>query len=157
MNIKPNLKSDVEAKAAFKEQLLSEGFERATVTRAPADITAVKNGQVFYFEIKYTARTESYFGAATLTEWEAAIENESQYFFVVASKRNGQWLFHRYSPDEFMKFSTIPPFKVFFSVDISEDRDIRNRGETKSIRLTRERLNRMTVLYKELRKLSNQI
>ena len=41
----------------------------------PADIIAVKDGAKHYFEIKFTSQNDRYFGAATLTEWECAINN----------------------------------------------------------------------------------
>ena len=73
-----NLKSDVEAKQAFVQELIARGFESVKVTKLPADITATRNGQTYYYEIKYTTRTKLYFGAATLTEWEAALQYEDR-------------------------------------------------------------------------------
>ena len=66
-----NEKSDVDAKAAFVEELVRRGFDGVRVTGDPADITAFRAGLIHYFEIKYTAQPTQYFGAATLTEWEA--------------------------------------------------------------------------------------
>jgi len=148
---KPNLKSDVDAKVAFIQTLKSRGFESARVTQSPADITASKDGQTYFYEIKYTARNKSYFGAATLTEWEAALQHEQHYRFVVATKRNDAWVFHEYTPAEFMDFSTIPPFKAYFNVDVDLERDTRARGTTKSVKLTRERLAQMVALFKSFR------
>ncbi len=147
---KINLKSDVEAKTAFIKELNARGFT-AQVTKSPADITAVKNGQTHYFEIKYTARDKSYFGAATLTEWEAALRHEDHYLFVVATKRNNNWLFHEYTPSEFMEFSTVPPFKIFFQIEVNTERDTRKRGATTSVKLTRERLAQLVKIYKSFR------
>jgi hypothetical protein len=77
-----NPKSDVPAKLAFVEHLLKDrSFDEARVTRHPADVTAIKCKQIFYFEIKYTAQVTTYFGAATLTEWEAALAYESNFWF----------------------------------------------------------------------------
>jgi hypothetical protein len=146
-----NLKSDVEAKNAFTRELTGRGFESVRVTRQPADITAARGGEIYYFEVKYTGRIDSYFGAATLTEWEAALRHEDRYWFVVASKRDGRWMFHEYTPAEFMEFSTIPPFKAYFNVDVNLERDTRTRGATKSIRLTRQRLQKMVDLFKSFR------
>lgn len=148
---KANLKSDVNAKVAFIEELHSRGFDSAKITRSPADITATKNGRTFYFEIKYTTQSKAYFGAATLTEWEAALHNEDCYYFVVASKRDGVWYFHEYTPTEFIEFSTIPPFKAYFNVDVNLERDVRPRGNTKSVRLTRERIEKMCNLFNSFR------
>jgi hypothetical protein len=65
-----NAKSDINAKEAFIEELLRRCSDEARVTGSPADITARRGPDVFYFEIKYTAQDSQYFGAATLTEWE---------------------------------------------------------------------------------------
>ena len=70
-----NLKSDVAAKEAFRDELLRRGFDAARITGSPADITATKGGETFYFEVKFIRQGASYFGAATLTEWDAALKS----------------------------------------------------------------------------------
>ena len=61
---KINLKSDVPAKLAFIQNLLLVQVSmRPKITGQPADITARKGDQIFYFEIKFTAQSKSYFGA----------------------------------------------------------------------------------------------
>ena len=93
---KINLKSDVPAKLAFIQNLLLvQGFDEARITGQPADITARKGGQIFYFEIKFTAQSKSYFGAATLTEWDVALAREENYRFVIATMKNDDWMFRR--------------------------------------------------------------
>ena len=110
-------KSDVDAKQAFIVKLLEEGFDNAEVKAEPSDIVATKDGDTWYFEIKMTNQTEKYFGAATLTEWEQAFKTPDRYYFVVAKKLSeGVFDFIKYTPQEFMEFSTIPPFKIFFNI-----------------------------------------
>ena len=125
-----NLKSDVDAKSAFADELRRRGYSSVAITRSPADITARKAGSVHYFEIKYTRQRLKYFGAATLTEWAAAVENEKCFRFVVCSKRAGQWVFAEYTPTESMAFSCIPPFKVYF--DVSVGRRVTERSNAAS-------------------------
>ena len=100
-----NLKSDVRAKEAFRDELLRRGFETAQITGTPADITATRGGETYFFEIKFTRQGKSYFGAATLTEWEAVLRNEDHFWFVVAFVRGEAWVFHEYSPSQFMQMS----------------------------------------------------
>ncbi len=146
-----NLKSDVAAKQAFVEVLLREGFEDARITGGPADITAFRDGEVHYFEIKYTAQAYQYFGAATLTEWEAALDYESRFWFVIASKQGSSWIFQRYTPEEFMNFCSIPPFKIFFHIGM-ERTGVREKGRpTKKVLLTRERIAQLVELYRRFR------
>lgn len=146
-----NAKSDVGAKEAFIEELLHRGFEEARVTKSPADITARRGTEVYYFEIKYTAQDGQYFGAATLTEWEAALTHEERYRFVVATKRDGFWMFHEYTPSEFMEFSYIPPFKIFFNVAVGKEKATQARRGNKRIQLTRERVEQMVELFRRFR------
>ena len=146
-----NPKSDVDAKAAFIKELLLRGFDKAEVTGSPADITAYRGTDVYYFEIKYTAQTSQYFGAATLTEWAAALTHEDRYRFIVAMKREGIWSFHEYTPAEFMEFSSIPPFKIFFNIAVGREKATLVRGGNKRIRLTRERIAQMAELFKVFR------
>ena len=146
-----NLKSDVAAKEAFRDELLRRDYHTARITGSPADITATKDGDTFYFEVKFTRQSSTYFGAATLTEWEAALQNESRFTFVVAFVRDGSWAFHEYTPDEFMQMSYIPPFKVFFNVAVGGDRVVMSRNGSGAVSLTRRRLTMMSELFSRFR------
>lgn len=149
---KINLKSDVPAKLAFIQNLLLvQGFDEARITGKPADITARKGDQIFYFEIKFTAQSKSYFGAATLTEWDAALAREEHYRFVIAIKKNDDWTFREYTPQEFMQFSYIPPFKVFFSVPVGDHRIPILKVPSKRVQMTRDRMSVMVAIYKKFR------
>jgi Domain of unknown function (DUF3883) len=140
------VRSDVDAKAAFVDELRRRGYE-ARVTATPADITAVKGGDTYYFEVKKTSRSEAYFGAATLTEWAAAMRFEPRFAFVVAFRRDSRWEFHEYTPAEFIEFSSIPPFKVYFQVPLGERKALPATRTTRSVRLTRDRIEAMGWLY----------
>jgi hypothetical protein len=146
-----NRRSDVPAKQAFIEALAERGF-RAKVTSAPADITAEYAGERYYFEIKFTNQASRYFGAATLTEWEAALGHANHFFFVTAQQHPSGWVFHEYTPDEFMAFSTIPPFKVFFQIPVGASRAVLPPpARSRTVRLTRNRVERMVELYSRWR------
>jgi hypothetical protein len=142
-------RDDTKAKLAFAQELRQRGFQDVRITARPADITAHLNGKVFYFEIKYTSRLEC-FGAATLTEWEAAMTYEDRYIFVIATNRQGIWLFHEYTPAEFMQFSEIPPFKIFFHITVGEQKATKASTRRKRVQLTRERLAEMIELYRRM-------
>ena len=130
-----NKKSDVPAKAAFVKELINRGYD-AQVTKAPADIKAIKDGQVWYFEIKMTEKAECYFGASTYTEWKQAFEDPDHFRFVVAiDLGDDKWKFVEYTPEELMQFSTIPPFKINFTVNANDKEDKPNRRST-TIRLS---------------------
>lgn len=149
---KTNLKSDVPAKEAFCMVLRQRGFERVKVTASPADITAFSEGRQHYYEIKYTKTKDNYFGGATLTEWEAAMENIDRYCFVIARDKDGIWEFTEYTPEEFMKFSTIPPFKIFFNIPVGNGRakspSLRNKKRKRlAVVLTKERITQMIELF----------
>ncbi|MHC4562114.1 MAG: protein NO VEIN domain-containing protein [Planctomycetota bacterium] len=146
-----NLKSDVDAKAAFAEELRGRGFDSVKITAAPADITATRDGEVHYYEVKYTGKDKDYFGAATLTEWQAARDHEDRFTFVVAFKRNDHWVFHEYTPAEFMTLSNIPPFKIFFNIRVDGEKDVSSRRRSTSVALTWDRLHRMKELFDEFR------
>jgi hypothetical protein len=146
-----NAKSDVDAKSAFIEVLLRRGYDEARITDSPADITAHRGGEIHYFEIKYTAQNGHYFGAATRTEWKAAMDHEERFWFVVAMKHDGVWVFHEYTPTEFMEFSYIPPFKISFNVAISTEKAEQGRRGTKRVQLTRDRIQQMVGLYSQFR------
>ena len=146
----PNQKSDVKAKSEFVKLLLGRGFE-AVVVRSPADIKATKDGQTWYFEIKMTKRADVFFGAATLTEWRQALADPEHFRFVVArtDETEVEFEFIEFTPEEFMEFSTVPPFKVFFNVDLEDTG--KKRSGTKAVRLTKENFEVMDRCYNEIK------
>ncbi|MDD3014520.1 MAG: DUF3883 domain-containing protein [Candidatus Gastranaerophilales bacterium] len=115
-------KSDVKAKNAFIVYLQQQGYTAAKIISQPADIEAWKEGEKYYFEIKMTRQAKSYFGAATLTEWDAAMKYPGRYFFVIALTDEAErtFSFSVMPPEEFIMYSTIPPFKIFFNIDLNK-------------------------------------
>ena len=147
----PNKKSDVKAKTEFVKILRERGFEAAVVS-SPADIKATKDGQTWYYEIKMTKRSDVYFGAATLTEWRQALADPEHFRFVVAKtdEADSAFEFIEYTPAEFMEFSTIPPFKVYFNIDFKGKS--KRRGNRKATKLTKENLKVMRECFEEIKK-----
>jgi len=145
-----NSKSDVKAKEAYVKVLAEEGFKDIEIISTPTDISASKNGTKYFFELKFTNQTDKYFGAATLTEWECAINNLENFFFVICRIEENKWLFDKFSPKEFIGYSTIPPFKIFFDVDL-KNFDKKKSKETKSVKANFDNLNELVKVYDKLR------
>lgn len=139
-----NKKSDVKSKTEFVKLLKERGFD-AKVVSQPADILATKDGETWYYEIKMTKCTNAYFGAATLTEWRQALADPEHFRFVVAITDDAEssFEFKEYTPSEFMAFSTIPPFKVYFNINF----DGRKRKTRKATQLTKENFRVMSECY----------
>jgi hypothetical protein len=153
--MKQKNKSDVKAKEAFCEELKRRGFDSVRIVQSPADIEARKDGQTWYFEIKKTAQEKSYFGAATQTEWEQAFENPEHFRFVVArtNEIESYFDFIEYTPEEFLEFSSIPPFKVFFNINFSNPKGKKktNRKKTKSLEMTYKNFKKLSEFFKKLK------
>lgn len=150
-----NAKSDVAAKEAFCRWLLGHGYSEARVSASPADVVAVKAEETWLFEVKFTRAHTHCFGAATLTEWAAAAEDPEHFRFVIAYERDGDWRFDCYTPEAFMAFSSVPPFKVYFNVSL-DGRPVRGRSElSKRIHLTKARLRLLRRQFEELRALED--
>ena len=134
-----NKKSDVAAKQAYVNKLNAEGY-KARITGSPADVTAEKDG-------------ETWFGAATQTEWRQAFKDPAHFRFVVviADEKDEHFRFIEYTPAEFMEFSTIPPFKVYFNIDFTGKQRKRSSGEKKAISLTEENFRQLDESYKALK------
>ena len=141
-----NSKSDVKAKAAFIKHLQEDGFQNAKVISSPSDIHAEKDGEEWFFEIKKTQKQDKYFGAATMTEWEQAFRTPDNFRFVIAVVDETQkygFRFIEMTPAEMMQHSTIPPFKVYFNIDL-QNQETGSRNKTgrkvnvkkKALRLT---------------------
>ena len=137
----------IAAKAAFVEELRQRGFEDAKVVSAPADIVAEKDGKTWYFEIKKTTHDDKYFGAATLTEWVQAVKDPEHFRFVVAISKDGDRTFDfiEYTPEEFMEFSTVPPFKFYFNIDFSGKKKAKRGGN--ALNVTKELVERLRDVY----------
>jgi len=133
-------KNDTEAKQAFIEEILTpKGFD-AHVKAEPADIVATKDGETWYYEIKMTEKDDKCFGAATLTEWVQALKTPNNFRFVLAIKgQDGKYNFKEYTPEEFMEFSTIPPFKVYFNINLRGSTKQKRRKSNGAIPFTKER------------------
>jgi len=143
-----NIKSDKKAKEEFAEILKTRGYSDVRIVKQPADITAIKNDAMYFFEIKKTSAKKEYFGAATLTEWRAAYENPSNYFFVIAQEIPEGFNFIEYTPDEFEKFSTIPPFKIFFNIPLNGNNKVETKRKNRSaIQFMREKLVKLNELF----------
>lgn len=147
-----NNKSDVAAKQAYVNKLNAEGY-KARITGSPADVTAEKDGETWFFEIKMTRHEDRYFGAATQTEWAQAFKDPEHFRFVVviADEADEHFRFIEYTPAEFMGFSTIPPFKVYFNIDFTGKPKKKSKREKKSVSLTEENFRRLNESYKALK------
>ena len=87
-----------------------------------------------------TRRTDTYFGAATATEWAQAFQDPDHYRFVIAQtdENENEFKFLEFTPKEFMKASTIPPFKVYFNIDLQTKKPIERNHKDGTVVLTKE-------------------
>jgi hypothetical protein len=145
-------RSDKKAKVEFAEALRARGFVDVRIVKMPADIIAVKNGEKYFFEIKKTSAKKQYFGAATLTEWRAAYSSPNNYFFVIAQEVSDGFNFTEYTPNEFEKFSTIPPFKIFFNIPLDGSNKVKTKRKNRcAIQFMREKLIRLDEIFSTLK------
>ena len=143
-----NKKSDVVAKEAYLKELIKEGYENPKIISSPTDIHAFKDNAEYFFEIKMTRKTDKYFGAATITEWEQALKDPNHFFFVVAIQEDSKITkFIKYTPSEFLRFSSIPPFKINFNIDFTKD-DIKE-----SSKISENQISEMINFYKKLKEI----
>lgn len=145
-------KSDVDAKRVFCEKLMEQGYQSAEPIAQPADIVATKDGETWYYEIKLTEHTDKYFGAATLTEWEQAFKTPDRFRFVIAIRHHdGNYEFREYTPAEFMEFSTIPPFKVYFNIRLDGKQSQKSNSKRTAIQLSHQNFKEMNTLFQKLK------
>lgn len=114
--------SDSGAKRTLK-QMLEQMFPDSTIetNRREADVILTRNNGTWYFEIKKTSKTDI-FGAATLTEWEAAFKHPDRYYFVLMKELQDKsgFRYNFYTPAQFKEISTIPPFKINFNLHLDD-------------------------------------
>lgn len=139
----------------YRKHLFENGYDSAEIVKSPADIKATKDGETWWFEIKYTTAKDSYYGGSTETEWEQAFNDPDHFRFVIAQTNKSQtkFGFTEYTPDEFIQFCTIPPFKVFFNINLEEN--IVNKkhfnSEKKSIAFSQESFRKIHDVFTKLR------
>ena len=124
------------AKNEYAKSLeLEEGYRIVSDNKLrEVDIMAQKDDEIYYFEIKATTKHDKYFGAATLSEWKIALDDQEHFWFVVAEYQDGHFKFKKFSPKEFAKYSTVPPFKVNFNIHLDNwDYESRHRNSTITI------------------------
>ena len=154
-----NTKSDVKAKEAFVKKLEERGFTDVRIVKAPSDIIAKKDDREWYFEIKMTRQSDRYFGAATLTEWEQAFKTPDTYRFIVAAAstcNDEEYEFFELTPNELMKYSSVPPGKVYFNLRLTKLRDSSNippsgNKNRKSIRFTEKSFEILQGAFSQMR------
>ena len=75
-----NIKTDVNAKAAFVAQLKKEGYENVKVVSIPCDITAEKDGKTWLFEIKINN-----LGEYSVNKMKESFKETENFSFVIAT------------------------------------------------------------------------
>lgn len=145
-------RSDKNAKEQYSRLLTQRGFVNVKIIKEPADIVAEKHGEKYYFEIKKTAAQKNYFGAATLTEWRAAYNNPKRFFFVVCQESGTSFKFTEYTPEEFEKYSSIPPFKIFFNIELTNGEKVPTKRVRKTaISVDERKIRTLDKLFHELK------
>lgn len=136
------------------KKVLEGKFETIERNGAKSDLKAVnENGEVFYYEIKST-RKNPYFGSASFSEWKLALENPESYFFIVAYFNDGCFDFFQFSPKEFLSYSTIPPIKVYFNLDI--DNPQKKKKPRTALPLSVKAFKRLGKAFEDERKASKE-
>ncbi len=144
-----NDRSDIKAKEAYVNYLIQQGYVDVQIVHLPVDIIAYKNGKKYFFEIKATKRKKSYIGAATFTEWECALKNKEFFKFVVVKDIDEDYEFYEFTPEEFMEYSTIPPIKVYFNIDLNQKNKVKKNS--KALKMSEEVFFELNDTYKRLK------
>lgn len=144
-----NDRSDIKAKEAYANCLTEHGYVDVQIVHSPVDIIAYKNGVKHFFEIKATKRKNAYFGAATFTEWECALKNKKFFKFVVVKEMDEEYEFYEFTPEEFMEYSTIPPIKVYFNIDLNQKNKVKKNS--KALKMSEEVFFELNDTYKRLK------
>lgn len=117
-----NPKSDTKQKLAFAKFLKHvKGVDVGSINTKSqcVDVEARINGIDKYFELKTSSKPEKdlkkqeYFGTATITEWEKAVENPQDFYFVyvIGNEKQG-FKYMMVKAEDVFSYSTVPPFKI---------------------------------------------
>ena len=155
-NMAQKSKTDRPGILSSMKYLQELGYDEVKNIHHPADLRAKKNGEVFWFEVKYTESRENAFGAATLTEWECALDNPDNFFFLIANKPGGvedmetEWNHILVEPTDFMQFSTIPPAKIYFTFPL-QGQSQKPKRRASTIEANSENLRLLLTFFEQMR------
>ena len=107
------------------------------------------------------------YDATTLEEWEMAMKNETNFFFVAAVEQDGNLVFFYFPPRAFMLTCSIPKFKIRSSLrtkDIEKYKTIKDFAEVDelqalispserrvAVQLTQSTLKNLSIYWNELK------
>lgn len=114
------------------------------------DVIAERNGKTEYFEIKYTTKSssDSYWGAATLSEWRVGPTISGSPLVCRGRENAGGWVFRLFSPAELLPYSRVPSFKFYLKIPAELTR--MDRKGTQRVQCTREAILLLARQYEEL-------
>ena len=127
--------TDTDGQEPAKQHLVNSGYTQIKQINHPVDFTAVKDGELYYIELKYITTPKKAFGNTPMTEWICAMENLDNFLFLVVSKPGGieahsDWNFFFVTPEEMLEYSYISPFKINFHFPLTDSRNPPNRKST---------------------------
>jgi len=104
--------SDKLAKRKCTEWLQKNGFGNVELAKnSSCDLIGNKSGKKYFIEVKYSSKDDgNFFGTVMLTEMFQAINNKSNYLFLICRGKDeniNNWFFKLFSVDEFLKCCTL--------------------------------------------------
>lgn len=125
-NQSENPQSDVKQKQAFAEFIKHvKGVDPDSVHQNvdDVDVVACIDGRKRYFEIKTSRKSEDelyekgYFGAASLSEWNRAMKNLDDFYFVyiIGDEKKG-YKYLMVKAEDILSYATVPPFAIYMNI-----------------------------------------
>ena len=66
----------------------------------------------------------------------------------ITNEEESEFRFVEYTPEEFMKYSTIPPFKVYFNINLTgKEKRKRSSQKSSSKKMTKDNFEKMDRCY----------
>lgn len=60
-----------------------------------------------------------------------------------------EYEFYEFTPEEFMEYSTIPPIKVYFNIDLNQKSKVKRNGT--ALKMSKEAFFELNETYKKLK------
>jgi hypothetical protein len=151
-----NTVSDSVAKKQCKKYLEELGYSNITSAKGNScDLLAYKDGSLKLFEVKYSSREDGseFFGTVMFTELFQAVNNESDYFFLVCRGNENDldhWFYKIFSVKDFLEFCTLTTPIGHYRIRFNENKEIQkiNVG-TRGVKITKEMILDIWKKYKE--------
>lgn len=125
------------------EDMILESISDKSSPEADIIVDSISSDRIkYYFEVKGTTKDSNYFGATTITECMAAIQNKGRYWFLIVNvTKEMEDAVLCMTLQDMLKYMTIPPFKINFNLSVKKHK----------VNITEKKIEHLSSVYSKIK------